>query len=198
MVSPIVLSKNFSQFSKVLYHGTTSSKYESLRAGVNISFCEEFTDFGKGFYLTSNFLQASRHADKRSGNKEESIVFVYDLDIQGLKQLYQGYILNKMDVEWAKFIYNNRSRKTNFTHNFDYVLGGVADGAIFDLVKAVDLGLDIKDFYEEIAKYGTYDQLSIHNQDIFKYNVIKYSKVVKAYARNESYDQRRINVISEI
>lgn len=95
-------------------------------------------------------------------------------------------------------MYNNRSQKTHFTHNFDFVLGGVADGAIFDLVKAVDHGLGITDFYEEIGKYGTYDQLSIHNQDIFSYNVIKNSKVVKAFGKNESYDKGTINVASEI
>jgi hypothetical protein len=198
MVSPLVLSKNFNQFSKVYYHGTTSSNFESLKLGVTISRCEDFTDFGKGFYLTSNFEQASRHAEKRSKGKEDPIVFVYNLDIPVLKQEYMGKVLNKIDEEWAKFVYDNRSQITQFTHNFDYVLGGVADGVIFDLVKAVDQGLDIKDFYEEVAKYGTYDQLSIHNQDIFTYNVIKYLKVVKAYGKNESYEQRTVDVVSKI
>ncbi len=53
-------------------------------------------------------------------------------------------------------------------------------------------------FYEEIAKYGTYDQLSIHNQAIFTYNVIKYVRVVKAHDKKESYDQRRIGASFEI
>lgn len=53
-------------------------------------------------------------------------------------------------------------------------------------------GLDIEDFYEEIAKYGTYDQLSIHNQDIFTYNIITLKKVVRAYDKQETYDKRGV------
>ncbi|MFD1361281.1 DUF3990 domain-containing protein [Lentibacillus salinarum] len=107
--------------------------------------------------------------------------------------IVNGYILNKMAVKWAKFIYNNRSTIKQYTHHFDYVLGGVADGQIFDLVKAVDNGLDISDFYEEIANYGTYDQLSIHNEKIFTYSIIRLIKVVKAYDKEKLYDKRRIN-----
>lgn len=196
MISSAVLSKNFNQIKSILFHGTTSNEYDSLLAGVNISLCEEFTDFGKGFYLTTNFLQASKHAEKRAFNGEIPIVFVYSLDIKTLKQSYTGHILNKMDEEWAEFIYKNRSKKNHIKHNFDYVFGGVADGAIFDLVRAVDNGLSIRHFHEGIAKFESYDQLSIHNPDIFKYNVIKHLKVVKAYARDELYVPRTINVNS--
>ncbi|MBO8156935.1 MAG: hypothetical protein H0Z32_10775 [Bacillaceae bacterium] len=34
--------------------------------GVNISLCGKHTDFGKGFYLTPRFHQASIHAGKRA------------------------------------------------------------------------------------------------------------------------------------
>lgn len=193
MVSSAVLSKNFNQFSKILYHGTTSKHFDSLQEGVNIDLCQEYTDFGKGFYLTSNFIQASKHAEKRAKLEgEEPIVFIYVLDISRLKKEYNGYILHKMDLEWAKFIYNNRSKKQCFTHRYDYVFGGVADGKIFDLVNLVDSGeLDIELFYEEIAQYATYDQLSIHNQNIFTYNVITLQKVVKAYDQQQTYNDKR-------
>jgi len=198
MVSSDVLSINFNQFSKEYYHGTTSSNYASLMSGVSISKCAEFTDFGKGFYLTSNFRQASKHAEKRSSDKDDPIVFVYTLNISVLKEEYQGNILNRMNLEWAEFIYNNRTMMKKFIHSYDYVQGGVADGAIFDLVQAVDQGLDIQHFYEQIAKYSTYNQLSIHNQDIFTYNVLKLSEVVNAFGKNEKYVQGEIIVPSEL
>lgn len=186
------------RFSKILYHGTTSNQLENLESGVDLSFCQSKTDFGKGFYLTTNFQQASKHAQKRAKNKADPIVFVYELDISALKSSYNGYIINKIDIDWAKFIYKNRSDIQPFTHNYDFVFGGVADGSIFDLVQTVDSGIiDISIFHEEIAKYAYYDQLSIHNPNIFKYNVVKYLKVVKAFDKQKEYEKNSINVISE-
>lgn len=42
----------------------------------------------------------------------------------------------------AEFIYSNRSQKEQFSYNYDFIFSRVADGAIFDLVNAVDCGLD--------------------------------------------------------
>lgn len=167
MIPSQILHKNFYLSSTIYFHGTTSKNYESLKSGVVTSFCQDFTDFGKGFYLTSNFNQASKHAKKRVKGNEYPIVFVFNASLTRLVETYKGYILNKMDEEWAEFIYKNRSRKTGFTHFYDFVLGGVTDGNIFDLVQLVDLGLSIKDFYESIAKYPNYNQLSITQSRYF-------------------------------
>lgn len=192
MINPSILSRNFNQFPMTLYHGTTSINYDSLSNGVQLEKCMNKTDFGQGFYLTSNFTQASKHALNRKRENEEAIVFVYKLDIERLKKCFNGKVWNKMDGGWAQFIYDNRTSLKQFNHQYDFVFGGVADGKIFDLVQLVDAGATIKLFHEEIAKYPTYDQLSVHNEDIFTYNVIKFEKVVVAHDKQKEYVKGRV------
>lgn len=186
MVNDAVLFKNFNSFPKEIYHGTSSVNYKSLNEGVNINLCNHFTDFGQGFYLTSNYIQAKKHAKKKALLKGDPLVFVYKIELPRLKREYTGYILNKMNLEWARFIYNNRSKNQNYIHHYDYSFGGVADGKIFDLVTLLDNhDIDLEFFYEEIAKYPSYDQLAIHNQALFNYNIVKLQKVVKTHDRQK-------------
>lgn len=186
MVTAAVLSRRFERIHKTLYHGTSSKQYHSLMNGVNISKSSAYTDFGQGFYLTSDFHQASKHAEKRSF-KSSPVVFVFDVNMEELKQ-FNSKIWLTMDREWAGFIYQNRSPKIKVTHHYDYVFGGVADGQLDDLIALMDddiIGVDA--FYENIAKYATYDQLSVHNQMIFDYNIIKLVKVVNAYEKGNEF-----------
>lgn len=174
---------------KYWFHGTTTEYYESLSSNIDISICKTHTDFGRGFYLTTNFTQASRHAENRgviSGDRP--IVFIYELDVARLKKEYTGKTWTVMDEKWSDFIYLNRSKLETFNHGFDYVYGGVADGIIHTLIKNRDQGkLNSKEFYNQICKYPNYDQLSIHNQNIIDYNILKNIKVVNAYAKSKEY-----------
>jgi hypothetical protein len=186
MIDPAILSRTFQSIPKIMYHGTSSENYYSLVEGIDISNSRKSLDFGRGFYLTSNFEQASRHAEKRSKNTKP-IVFVYKVNLQLLKQSY-GKVFYKMDLEWAEFIYKNRSLTKGFVHSFDHVYGGVADGFLDDLIDDLDSGvIDINLFYHEIAKYSTYDQLSINNQQLISYGIMELIKVVNAYAKASEY-----------
>lgn len=156
-------------------------------SGVNIGKCKPFTDFGQGFYLTSDFHQASIHAEKRSFKDQIPIVFVYEVNLVELKKC-NGQTWVIMDKQWADFIYRNRSTKNHMLHSYDYVTGGVADGQLEDLIELMDDGIiDIDIFYENIAKYATYDQLSVHNQLIFDHNIIVLEKVVNAYEKGKEF-----------
>ena len=47
----------------ILYHGTTSAYAVAIVAeGVNLEFTRPLTDFGPGFYTTTNLTQARRFA----------------------------------------------------------------------------------------------------------------------------------------
>ncbi|OJD42823.1 DUF3990 domain-containing protein [Bacillus nitratireducens] len=181
--------------SKIMYHGTNSEYYDSLIEDVQLSKCKQKTDFGKGFYLTTKFEQASEHAEKRSKFRGEPIVFVYEVDIGALRSSFEGKIFHKMDIKWAEFIYYNRSHKRFKSHSYDYVFGGVADGYLEDLIEQMDDASisreDMKEFHEQIAKYPTYDQLSVHNSKIFEYNIVKLQKVVKARERSNEYSKQK-------
>lgn len=183
-----------SNSSKLFYHATTSKHEKSVRRRIDLRKCNPYTDFGKGFYLTSNLEQAVAHAKRRAkrrkyGVKKESkkfdpVIFIFEVDWDRLKRK-RLKVFPEKDLEWAEFIYKCRSERYKGRHSYSAVYGGVADGAIGDLVDTLDklpkslYDDGLKSFHKEITKaYSDYDQLSIHNLRLFKYNVIKLVKVV--------------------
>ncbi|MFB7304074.1 DUF3990 domain-containing protein [Heyndrickxia sporothermodurans] len=184
-----IANRTFHQLSKYWYHGTTSEYFSSLSSNIDLSRCKEYTDFGKGFYLTSNFTQASKHAENRATFEGEPVVFVYELNIANLKEAYTGKFWVEMNSLWSDFIYLNRSQQEKFTHGYDFVYGGVADGKIHTLIKNRDKGIiSSETFFQSICKYPNYDQLSIHNQEIIDYNIINNVGVVNAYEKGKQYN----------
>ncbi len=88
-----------------MYHGTSSAHYESLISGVDLRSCKKRTDFGQGFYLTSNFNQASKHAKNRTF-KGEPLVFEYELNLSEFNK-FRGKIFPKMTRDWAEMFFNH-------------------------------------------------------------------------------------------
>ncbi|WP_223067647.1 DUF3990 domain-containing protein [Paenibacillus caui] len=189
-----ILSRVFERIEKFMYHGTHTGNYNSLYNGINVKQSKRKLDFGTGFYLTSDFTQASKHAVKKAAPvNQEAIVFIYEVDTVRLRKEYNSYILQRMDLVWAEFIYDNRSPQFSKPHTYDYVYGGVADGQnLYDLLAQMDDDkmntgeIDVEFFLESIAKY-LYDQLSIHNQDIVNQGIIKLLRVVKAHDKRTEY-----------
>jgi hypothetical protein len=174
-----VLSHHFNRIPSVMYHGTSSKHYESLLDYPSVNRSTGLKDFGCGFYLTSNFNAASKHADDVTFD-DDPIVFEYVVDVPKLKT-FQGKVFPYMNLNWAEFIYYNRSY-TNFQqHYFDWVYGGVADSQFRYLIPLVDNGnMTIGNFYEKIAKYK-FNQLAINNQEIIDTGIIKLVKVVNSH-----------------
>lgn len=188
----LISLKTFGEVPKIVYHGTPSRNYGILNNNVLIRKCKKRTDFGKGFYLTSNYEQASEHAKNRCREDDEPIVFHYEIDLEVLATLPGIYTFEKMDIEWAKFIFHNRSKKHFRPHDLACVYGGVADGQLDTLMKEMDKFAHIDDgaygyFLSEIRKYASYDQLSVHNQEIFTQNIIQQVQVSKAFNENSTY-----------
>lgn len=194
MPSPAILSRVFDRISSTMYHGTHSGNYNSLFSGIRVDSARTKLDFGRGFYLTSDFRQASEHAkNKAQSFGKEPIVFIYEIDLPRLRREFTSNIFVKMDAVWAQFIYDNRSPRYSVPHKYDYVYGGVADGQnLFDLLEEMDNDklntgkINVEYFLESIARF-LYDQLSIHNQEIVNQQIIKLVKVVKAYDKRTEY-----------
>jgi len=55
----------------------------------------------------------------------------------------------KVCVKWADFIYKNRSRSAGFTHEYDIVIGPIADDGVAYLLNLYEEGLRT---LEELAK----------------------------------------------
>lgn len=105
---------------------------------IDLSKCRPYKDFGKGFYLTDIQEQARRMAARtvRMFNGTPTVTtFEFDLDkaiAEGLKIL----TFDAPDSEWARFVMQNRDINIEQpSHDFDIVIGPVADDTISRLLR---------------------------------------------------------------
>ena len=66
-----------------LYHGTLDVHVRSIDGEIDLSVCRDLTDFGRGFYTTTNRLQAeqwARNLAKRRGGVPAVIRFTVERD----------------------------------------------------------------------------------------------------------------------
>ena len=148
-----------------LYHGSVVTvKNPSIRQG------RSNTDFGKGFYTTIDFEQAARWARirrERAGGGT-AIVSVYSVDDEIL-QRDDLHIMayNGATVEWLDFVVANRRNAP--LHNYDIVLGPVANDKVFTTVNLFESGvLSVEAAIMQLKAYKTYDQLSFHTDKVIK------------------------------
>lgn len=156
-----------------LYHGSTVSvrKPNLQRGRVN-------SDFGKGFYTTSSLEQAVRWANikRERENASRAVVSVYEFDESLLNNKnWNIRQFNGADEAWLYFVTDCRkSRK----HNFDLVLGPVANDKVFTTVNLFESGvLDAQAAILQLRAYKTYDQISFHTD-----------KAIKTLQYKESFD----------
>jgi hypothetical protein len=155
-----------------LYHGSNVEvRKPSLRYGRNN------TDFGKGFYTTTQKEQAERWTEIKLDRAKagKRVVSVYDID--------DGMLINPdliirefhgVDEAWLEFVVNSRK---GIKHNYDLVFGPVANDKVFTTVNLYESGvLDAPTAIARLKAYKTYDQLSFHTE-----RVIKTLKFVESY-----------------
>ena len=120
-----------------LYHGTNTDFSE-------IDFTKSFPlkDFGQGFYLTTIREQAERMAKrKREALGGKAIVQEYEFDESVLhKGDLKTLVFDGTTPEWATFIFNNRSRSKNYHHDYDIVVGPIADDGVAFLINQYTTG----------------------------------------------------------
>lgn len=111
----------------ILYHGTNID-FDTI----NLTKSHKYKDFGQGFYLTDIRKQAEELASKRSrlfGGYP--VIQEYEFDE---KLLEEGELrvlkFDRPSEEWADFIFKNRNRETNYIHDYDIVIGPIADDGV--------------------------------------------------------------------
>jgi hypothetical protein len=138
----------------ILYHGTNSDFSQ-----INLGKTKPYKDFGKGFYVTDIQHQAFELAKNRCRIWGGSpVVQEYEFD-ESVLQSGSLRILRfeKVCVEWADFIYKNRNRSANFSHQYDVVIGPIADDGVAYLLNLYEEGLRT---LEELAKELEYKDLN--------------------------------------
>ena len=139
----------------ILYHGTNVD-FEQI----DLAKSNRFKDFGQGFYLTDIRLQAVELAEKRAERDGGlAIVQEYEFDEDLLND--PAISVKRFEVpnaEWAEFIYKNRSRqKPFFHHNYDIVIGPIADDGVAYLLNRYEEGSYT---IEELARELKYKRLN--------------------------------------
>ena len=135
-----------------LYHGTnTEIRY------IDLNESRVGKDFGLGFYLTPDKKVAQRQAERKFEQFGTGHAKVYEYDIEedamrGLEVLrFESYTL-----EWARFVLQNRMNRTRKQiHNYDVVIGPIADDVIGYQIRRVEEGIISEEQFLEEIKYHT-------------------------------------------
>lgn len=112
----------------ILYHGTNTDCDR-----IDFRKCKPNKDFGRGFYLTDIKQQAIEMAVRRTSFEEKGspVVQEYEFDesLLSSKDL-KVKIFKGISKEWAEFIIANRKAKGKRVHDFDIVIGPIADDSV--------------------------------------------------------------------
>ncbi len=112
-----------------LYHGS-NCRIEVI----DLSRGKIAKDFGKGFYLSPDLENAKDWAEKVTSREENGTPTIteFEFDEHGLEDIdikikvFDGY-----NLEWIDFILLNRQNKKNESlHDYDIVIGPIADDSV--------------------------------------------------------------------
>ena len=124
----------------ILFHGSNTA-IETI----DFERCRPYKDFGKGFYLTEIEEQAEQMARRTStifGGDAVVTRFAFDEGAAMADTSLKIKRFEEPNKEWALFIMANRSReKAHPTHDYDIVIGPVADDTIATLFRNFDDGV---------------------------------------------------------
>lgn len=131
-----------------LYHGTNMDFDR-----IDVTKSKAYKDFGQGFYLTDIRSQAEDWAKKKTeifGGTPVLQEYEFDESILDSSEL-NVLVFELPTEEWATFIHKNRSRKACFRHDYDIVVGPIADDGVAYLIGRYDEGtLTITDLVREL------------------------------------------------
>jgi len=112
-----------------LHHGSNQEIGE-----IDLSLGLPDKDFGQGFYLTHLRHQAERMALSKCSRSQGKIptLTVYEFDEEeARRQKLRIKVFDKPTEAWAKFVNDNRhASRTGFTHQYDIVIGPVANDSM--------------------------------------------------------------------
>lgn len=157
-----------------LYHGSVMA----VRTP-NVVRGRRNTDFGKGFYTTTNYEQAARWARIKRERMEagKAVVTVYEFD----EHLLDTSDFNVMHYhgateEWLRFVVANR--RNSSPHAYDMVMGPVANDSLYATITMYEKGdLSAEAAIVQLRTHTLFDQLSFHTQAAA--NLLKFVEVLE-------------------
>ena len=142
-----------------LYHGSAV-----LVKRPNIQKGRKATDFGRGFYTTTNFEQAKKWAllKKNREQSDKAIVSVYEVPDNILEGEFVVRHFAGATKEWLEFVVNNRRGRGRA--QYDLIMGPVANDQLYVTIRLYEQGVITADAAIEMLKsHKLFDQLSFHS-----------------------------------
>ena len=129
-----------------LYHGTNTTFDK-----VELDKCLPYKDFGRRFYLTTIRTQAlARAKNKCNFEGGAPTILAYQFDEKELANLNVKYF-EKPTEEWANFIFANRNKRNTKMHNYDIVVGPVADDGVIASIRLYETKvIDLAEFVKRL------------------------------------------------
>lgn len=130
----------------ILYHGS------NVPIGtIDLSLSKPNKDFGRAFYLSDTHAQAMEMAQAKCIQFGGTpCVTAFEVDETQMTQLNRK-IFNEYCGEWARFVYDNRDERQDFTHPYDIVFGPIADDYIGKQMRKFRFqNISFEQFLEEI------------------------------------------------
>lgn len=167
-----------------IYHGSTFIVKQP-----NIEILNYRTDFGKGFYTTTDIEQAKKWTTikKKRLEKEDND----NKDIHQYVNIYE-YTENKdlnilnfenATEEWLKFVFKNR-QSDELVHQYDIVIGPVADDNLYQVLVSYENGIyDMEETIKRLKTYVLSNQISFHT--LKSLECIKYIETIEVGEENE-------------
>ena len=156
-----------------IYHGSTFIVKEP-----NIEVLNFRTDFGKGFYTTTDYEQSKNFVRIKITRLQKKNIMIKAgyINIYEYTENKDLRILNFQEAteEWLDFVFSNRASKS-LQHTYDIVKGPVADDKLFGTLQLYEEGEYTKE--EALRRLETYklvDQISFHTPNALQ--CIKYIK----------------------
>lgn len=142
-----------------LYHGS----YTTIKE-INLSKCERYRDFGRGFYTTKFRSQAESWA-KRIGSKHDNSGIITEFEFAETffdpSRKYNVLRFDGYTNEWLDFVVLNRNDSfIEQQHNYDIVEGPIADDKIqYRLRQFLQKRITRKQFLEELSYHEETHQI---------------------------------------
>lgn len=144
-----------------LYHGSIITvKHPNLQNG------RKTTDFGKGFYTTTNFEQAKKWALLKQKREQsiKAIVSIYEVPDDILNREFTVLRFDGATKEWLDFVVNNR--RGIKTKQFHLIMGPVANDQLYATIRLYEQGIITAEAAIEMLKtHKLFNQLSFHSPD---------------------------------
>lgn len=128
-------------------------------------------DFGMGFYTTTSESQAEKLVKDRILRRKWQGGYVnsYLFDIEYAKKNLNIKQFDAPNNEWVDFVLQNRNL-TGFTHDFDIVVGPVANDNVYQQFALFENGAISKEtLIAELLPYKLVDQYLFHTDESIKF-----------------------------